>query len=107
MFFKRKVNREVRLDKNKDYVFCFNNGTIILEEQCNMYEHNKECDAKHDVWGRTHIKGSNSGAQMQGDNYPLLNECKYCIEDHEIDAYCLSAEAMECYIQMQKELGVK
>ena len=107
MFFKNKVNREVRLDKNKDYVFCFNKRTIILEEQCNMYEHNKECDAKHDFWGRTHIKESNSGAQMQGDNYPLLNECNYCIEDHEIDAYCLSAEAMECYIQMQKERGLK
>ena len=104
MFFKHKVNREVRLDKSNDYVFCFKNGRIILEEDCDMYEHNKECDAKHDFRGRTHIKGSNSGRQLQGDKYPLLNECKYCIEDHDVDAYCLSEEAMECYIQKQTEL---
>lgn len=104
MFFKHKLNTSVQLNKNKDYVFCFKSGRIILEEDCDMYEHNKECDVKHDFWGRTHVKGSNSGRQLQGDKYPLLNECRYCLEDHDVVTYRLSDEAMECYMQMQNEL---
>lgn len=106
MFFKSKVNREVRLDKNKDYVFCFNKGTIILEEQCNMYEHNKNCDANDDFWGRTHRKGSSSGVRV--GKHVLLNECKYCLRKREnVRTYCLSEEAMKCYTSNAKRQGDK
>ena len=83
---------KVYLDKNFDYVFCFLKEQIIEESDCDMYPHNLECDKNKDFWGRTHTKGSNSGIYIECEGIKL-NECRYCLEDHQRKEYVLSADA--------------
>lgn len=104
MFFSRKRNNTVVLDKDKDYVFCFKKKAVILDSECDMYEHNKNCDANDDFWGRTHFKGSSSGVCV--GKHVLLNECKYCLRKREnVRTYCLSEEAMKCYNSKRENNG--
>ena len=87
-----KYYKKVSLDKNKDYVFCFLKEKIIVDCECDMYLHNMKCDRNKDFWGRTHQKGSNSGIHISGEG-AMLNECNYCLEDHQKNEYVLSYEA--------------
>ena len=93
--FKKQVDT-VTLPDDKDFVFCFKKKDIILDEECDFYKHNKECDKNGNLQGRTHLKHTMSGASRQNDNLSLLNECKYCLEDHNNTTYRLSTEALKC-----------
>lgn len=77
--------KKVRLRKDIDYVYCFFKNKVIKEEECDYYKHNLECDENHDIFGRTHMKGTNSGCTYQyAGSTPVLNSCKYCIEKDEL-----------------------
>ena len=98
MIFMGRKYEKVYLNKNIDYVFCFLKETIIEENECDYYEHNMECDKNDDFWGRTHMKGSNSGisyAYRGGD--PILNSCKYCLEKDKAKRYWLPDDAVELF----------
>lgn len=97
---------KVYLNKDIDYVFCFLKEEIITEEECDMYEYNLECDEKGDILGRTHRKGSNSGATYayRGPD-PILNDCNYCIEKNKAKAYWLPREAIPLFNKKKSNDG--
>lgn len=83
--------KRIRLRKDKDYVYCFKREKlgrqpIIEEKDCDFYEHNIECDKKHDVFGRTHRKGTLAGYRYHGESGNVLNSCKYCLDQEELYA---------------------
>ena len=86
--------RKVKLRKDRDYVYCFLREQVIFEEDCDMYEHNRICDEKNDVWSRTHCKGTLAGYKYQGVAGNVLNSCKYCLNAKEEYAeYIIPQEA--------------
>lgn len=96
--------QRVRLNKNKDYVYCFLKEEIIEEEKCNHYEHNLKCEENGDYWGRTHRKGSDSGIGIQGKTGPVLNSCNYCLrQEEEYVEYVLPPKASKMYKQKHKK----
>lgn len=68
------------LPKGEKWIFCFKRRNIITHQECDYYEHNKKCDEKGDVWGRTHSSHTISGRQYVTDCCSILNECDYCIK---------------------------
>lgn len=96
MFFSSNKKNEVVLPNDRVFVFCFKNKQIILDENCDYYEYNKKCDEIDDVFNRTHHKHTMSGASYVGDSLSLLNECDYCLQDHNNTKYRLSDEAVKC-----------
>lgn len=89
-----RADKYVVLPKNKIYVFCFKKKKIIEDEECDYYEHNLECDKKHDVWHRTHRGSSLSGRREIGVKHSMLNECAYCIKEAiDTRTYSLSERA--------------
>lgn len=100
-----KRNKEIThvyLDPEIDYVFCFKKETVIEEKDCDMYEYNLECDKNDDFWGRTHRKGSLSGAFISGRG-SMLNECDYCLKKGKAVKYALSTEAIKLFNKQYKE----
>lgn len=83
----------VELPNDETFVFCFSKKSIIKEEDCKYYEHNLECRKKGKVLDMTHFMHTNSGRKYMYSNVPLLNECWYCLENHEVSKYELSNEA--------------
>ena len=86
--------KTIRLRKDKDYVYCFLRESTILEEHCDMYEHNLECDKNKDFWGRTHHRGTLAGHTYLGQSGKVLNSCRYCLDEkEEYEEYILPQEA--------------
>ena len=86
--------KTIKLRKDRDYVYCFLQEKTILEEECNMYAYNIQCDEKGDVLGRTHRKGTLAGYSYQGQAGNVLNSCKYCLDKREEYAeYIIPQEA--------------
>jgi hypothetical protein len=93
-----KTYEKVYLNPDIDYVFCYLKETIIEEKDCDCYEHNLECDKNHDILGRTHLKGSSSGrAYAYRDSDPILNSCKYCLEQGKAKRYVLPHDAVPLF----------
>ena len=86
----------VELDKDVDYVFCFKKKRILIEQECDYYDFNCDCDKNKQWLKMTHHFGSNSGIGYQSSPRPLLNECRYCLDKDKLKEYDLSDEAYEC-----------
>ena len=99
--FNEKIEK-VYLDPDIDYVFCFLKETVIEEKNCDYYEHNLECDRKHDVFGRTHRKGSLAGYCERGRPGSILNSCKYCLKKDKAKEYLLPSDAIELFNNHEK-----
>lgn len=95
---------KVKLRKDKDYVYCYLKEKIILEEDCDYYEHNLECDRNDDFWSRTHMKGSNSDICFTSYKEPLLNSCQHCLNEEEVYAeYRLPETASKLHENLNKK----
>lgn len=75
--------QKVKLRKDTDYVFCFKRAEVIEDEQCDYHEQNLKCDKVEDYFDRTHRRSKYAGYSIQGVSEPILNECKYCLEEEE------------------------
>ena len=92
-----KLYDRVYLNKDIDYVFCFLKETIIKEEECDYYEHNLECDHNHDVFNRTHSKGSMAGYYYAYKAGNVLNSCEYCLKKDKARMYLLPEKAIPLF----------
>lgn len=89
---------KVYLNPDIDYVFCFLKETIITEEECDMYEHNKKCYDEGKILNMTHTFGSNSGVcYAHGGQDPILNSCKYCLKQGKAKRYWLPQDAVPLF----------
>lgn len=101
MNLRKKFYEYVVLRKDKPYVLCHLKKRIILEEECDNYEYNEQCDKTHQIIKRTHRKGSLSGAVAigpgRGPRGSLINECDYCTKDPNLITLAIPLDAQKYF----------
>lgn len=95
------------MNPKKDFVFCFLKERIIEETDCDMYEHNCECDNEinnKNMYHRTHRKGSRAACRYPDTKGDVLNSCEYCLEKDKLKCYTLPPEAVKLLNKNKKGL---
>ncbi len=95
--FPKKEKETVTLPADKNYVICHKKEKIIIDEECDNYEHNKKCDETGDVIHRTHHKSSHAGYRYRGITGSVLNQCRYCLENQKEKTFVIPVEARKFF----------